>query len=739
MAVHADNRFVRYWIKEIFMRAMLRGVTAIAVSLVSFAAMAQTPPKPGRGAVTPEARQYWAFQPVRKAVPPAVVDNSWGRQPIDAFILAKLEAKGLRPNSAADKVALVRRVYYDLTGLPPTPAELDAFLLDKSPDAYGRLIDKLLDSPQYGVKWGRHWLDLVRYAETNGYERDGAKPYAWRYRDYVIRSFNDDKPFDQFIREQLAGDELGGGAADPIIATGFYRLGLWDDEPADPKLARYDELDDMVTTVSQVFLGITVNCARCHDHKIDPILQADYYSMVAFFQDIQRFSNDRNTKSSFNLTDISPPKDRVTYEAELTIREKAKAEITAAMTKLEDMAIRKMPAEDQRAAEGPDRPAVVRKVKEFLSPEDNKEYARLRIELMRLNKTPDPSRELALSVNNCNVRPGPTHILARGNPNAEGAIVVPTFPTVLTTKPAEIPAPGPGARSSGRRTVLANWIATKDNPLTARVIVNRIWQHHFGVGIVPTTNDFGKFGMPPTHPELLDWLAGEFVRSGWKFKAMHRMIMHSNTYKMSAQANEAGLRVDPGNSLLWRFRPRRLNAEEVRDSMLAVSGKLNLKMGGPSVFPTIPSEVLAGQSKPGDGWGRSSPEEASRRSAYVFVKRSLLVPILSAHDQADTDTTCAVRYTTTVPTQALTMLNGDFSQEQAAAFAERLMKEAPGDVRKQVRLAVRLTTGREATNKEVADDVGFVESLRQKSPSPRDALKHYCLTLLNSNEFVYLD
>jgi hypothetical protein len=688
------------------------------------------------------AAVYWAYQPVRRPAVPAVKSPSWVRTPIDAFILDQLEAHGLAPAPTADRVALIRRATYDLTGLPPTPKEIAAFVNDRSADAYPRLLDRLLASPQYGEKWGRHWLDLVRYAETNGYERDGPKPFAWRYRDYVIRSFNDDKPYDRFIKEQLAGDELPDGGADAIIATGYYRLGLWDDEPADPLQARYDELDDYVATTSQVFLAMTMNCARCHDHKIDPLPQKDYYQLAAFFQDIQHYSDTREVRSRFNLTDIAPPAVRATYEADLKRREARKAELVAAMTAIEDDAIRKMPAEDQRAAEGPDRPQVLdRQLKKFLTPEQEVAYKRLQIEFRRLQRRPEPARqELALSVNHCAVKPVPTHVLMRGNPHVPGARVEPAFPEVLGSPAPTIPTPGPAARSSGRRMVLADWIASPDNRLTARVLVNRLWQHHFGRGIVPTPSDFGKFGEPPTHPELLDWLAREFADGGWRMKRLHKLLMLSSAYQMSSRASADGLHKDPANRLFWRFNMRRLSAEEVRDSMLAVSGRLNLKAGGPGVYPPIPKEVLAGQSRPGEGWGNSPPEEAGRRSVYAHVKRSLLVPILSQHDQADTDSSCPVRYTTTVPTQALGMLNGEFTREQAAALADRLRREVPGDLEGQVRRAILLTTGRTPSSNEVRKDLALIEALRANDKlTNQEALKEYALVVLNASEFVYLD
>ena len=687
------------------------------------------------GVVTPEARKAW---PYRRLSRPDIPRIAGVTNPIDAFIQAKLAEHGLRLNDPADKVALVRRVYYDLIGLPPTPEQVDAFVSDSSPDAYERLIDRLLDSPHYGERWGRHWLDLVRYAETNGYERDGPKPFAWRYRDYVIKSFNDDKPFDRFILEQLAGDELDRDNPEAIIGTGYYRLGTWDDEPADPLQSRYDEFDDWVATTSQVFLGMTMNCARCHEHKIDPIPQADYYRLLAFFRDIQHFSNSRDTSSSFNLTDISPPEKRRTYEAEMAQREAEKTRLIREMTRIEDEAIKRMPAEDQRAAEGVDRPAVVAKLKEFFTADENQTYTKLKRELNRLRSLPDFPRDLALSVNNCLVQVPDTHVMQRGNPHAPGPKVQPGFPEVLGFPDPVIPPPPPGARSSGRRIVLARWIASAENPLTARVLVNRVWQHHFGRGIVATPNDFGKFGTPPTHPELLDWLASEFIDGGWRLKRLHRLLMTSQTYRQSSKAHERGLAIDPSNQWFWRFPMRRLSAEEVRDSFLMVSGQLNLKAGGPSVYPKIPQEVLAGQSRPGEGWPVSPPQEANRRSVYVGVKRSLQVPILAQHDQADTDSSCPVRYTTTVPTQALGLINGEFAQETAAAFAHRLRREAPNNIQEQVRLAIRLTTSRQPLDTEVAADVAFIEDLRRISPQA-DALQQYCLMILNTNEFLYLD
>lgn len=696
------------------------------------------------GVVNAEAKNFWAYRPVAVPAVPTVADAAWVKTPIDAFILAKLETKQLKPNIAADRLALIRRATYDLTGLPPTPEEIDTFVNHKDPASYEKLIDRLLASPHYGEKWGRHWLDVVRYAETNGYERDGPKPFAWRFRDYVIKSLNDDKPYDQFVREQLAGDELPDAGADAIIATGYYRLGLWDDEPADPKQARFDELDDYVATTSQAFLGMTMNCARCHDHKIDPIPQVDYYRMVAFFADVERFSLTRDVRSPYNLTDITPATKRKEYEAEFNERQKKLEKIKNDMTSMEDVIIKRMPEEEQRASEGLDRPQVIKKLDKFWNEKEKQQYSEWKQDYEKLKKKPEPTRELALSVNRCKVVPPQTNVMVRGSPHSPGAPVTPGFPAVLTDKAPSLAAPAKDARTSGRRKVLADWIASKENVLTARVMVNRVWQHHMGRGIVATANDFGKFGTLPSHPELLDWLASDFMQHDWKLKRLHKLIMMSNIYQTSSIASPERIteaaRRDPENTLYWRFNPRRLTAEEVRDSMLAVNGTLNLKMAGPSVYPVIPKEVLAGQSIPGDGWGKSTPQDAARRSIYVYVKRSLQVPILTTHDQADPDSSCPVRYTTTVPTQALGMLNSAFTNEQAEALASRITKEHPNDVKAQLSRGIRLTTGRHASDAELQRDQALLDRFQtQHKMTPVQALKQLALLYLNANEFVYLD
>lgn len=687
--------------------------------------------------VDDRARQFWSFRPVTRPAVPVVKRVDWVSTPIDAFVLARLEAVGLAPAPRAEKSALLRRVYYDLIGLPPTVEEIDAFVRDASPNAYEKVVDRLLASPRHGEHWGRHWLDLVRYAETNGYEFDAVKPNAWRYRDYVIASHNDDKPYDQFVQEQLAGDEMEPITPERLIATGYYRVGPWDSGAPDRLQATYDELDDVLATTGQVFLGLTVQCARCHDHKIDPFPHKDYYRLLAFFHNVQRYNPRNALRSIAGDADQSQQKQEIgEYQKRLsTIRQQVKAIEDALLPHLTG-------GERDDFAEEQYRPDIVRKhVPKFVSQETFDRYTALRNERIALEGKRPTGLAQALCVSESSRTPTKTFVFLRGNPRSRGDAVEAGFPSVLTEKAPRNPTPGPEARSSGLRRVLADWIASGENPLTARVMANRIWQHHFGRGIVRSSSDFGYRGTPPTHPELLDWLASELVERGWSLKAMHKLIVMSSVYQMSSQPNPEALSRDPENDLLWRFDLRRLTAEEIRDSILAVSGNLNAgTMNGPSVYPRIEREVLAGQSRPGSGWGRSSPEEQARRSVYVHVKRSLSVPQLAAFDAADVDSSCPVRFTTTQATQALGMLNGEFLNSQARVFAEDLRRIAGDDVTAQVRLALRRATQREPTAKDVERGVALVARMRsQHQLSAEEALRSFCLVALNLNEFIYLN
>lgn len=988
----------------------------------------------GRG----DGLEGWSYRPVERPSIPAVGDPHWATNPIDAFVLARLEAAGLQPNPPADPVELIRRATYDLTGLPPSPEEVDAFLADTEAGAWGRLVERLLDSPQYGERWGRHWLDLVRYAETNGYERDSDKPFIWRYRDYVIESFNEDKPYDRFVLEQLAGDELDEVTPASLTATGYQRLMIWDDEPGQGQLqARYDTLDDIVSTTAGAFLGMSLGCARCHDHKKDPIPQEDYYRFMAFFHGVTDMS------VNGHLTDVSSPAERAererleaekradedrvlleldgietrfrraSYERTLAEhRDSAQGPEPGVLLDLEysfyrdtweripdfemiraedegplplgridlDVATRREAIgivyrgdllsaeprevefhlacrggarltvggevvidhdghhEPQESAtghaslpagrvpvlveyvhregeptlhldftEGPDHPfryvteapegdwaapefddtawsvgapgfgrrgtpgsvigtewhspaiwmrrnfdwngaspedllfaihydddievylngvlALERKgyvvayetaeirpearaalregentlavhcIQDFggqyvhIAPIDRHDLGRgsltdlafgrrvltgsgasgagsfgerpiterieaegaellgsesfarwqgLRSELDRIRKRPIP-RKLAPAIQERGPHPAQMFVHLRGSAEALGDPVEPGYPVCVDDRAPRIPTPPEGARTSGRRRALAEWIVSGGNPLTARVAANRIWQHHFGRGIVESPNDFGELGERPTHPDLLDWLAVELRDNGWSWKHLHRRILHSSTYRMSSRAQTAGLESDPSNRLFWRFDPRRLSAEELRDSILSLTGKLNLQMGGPPFYAPMPKAVLATASRPDAAWGRSDESQTHRRSIYNKVKRSLALPILASFDQADTDASCPVRFATTQPTQALSLLNSEFSGRHARSIATRLRTEAH-DEEGRVRRALRLATSREPRDEEVEDYLAFLTELRTTyGRSEEEALVDFCLLLINLNEFAYLD
>lgn len=712
--------------------------------------------------VDEKARQFWAFKPVAHPKVPEVQNKAWVRNLIDAFILAKLEARGFAPAPMADKPALLRRLHYAVTGLPPSPEEVDAFIADSSPDAYERRVDQLLASRHYGEHWGRHWLDLVRYAETNSFERDGPKPNAWKYRDYVIQALNEDKPYDQFIREQLAGDELEPVTRDGVVATGFYRLGLWDDEPADRELSYYDQLDDIVSTTGQAFLGLTIGCARCHDHKIDPFPQKDYYKFLAFFHGINSYGNGPEAQrivesesatvgaSSGALAagvKIQPFRDDAGGSAKPTDEFSRKlVEIKQQIASIEESVGKNLVAgmrddfahveNRQRILEG--------QVGTTITSKEFARYCELVKEKDLLELSRPATAEAVLAVIERGHEPRETFVLARGNPAGKEDMVQPGFPSVLGPAAAidpAIPAAPQGSLSAGRRKIVADWIADRDNPLTSRVIVNRLWQYNFGRGLVRSSSNFGYMGTPPTHPELLDWLAGELAANRMRLKPLQRMLLTSNAFRMSSKADPAVAEQDPENDLISHFDLRRLSAEEIRDSILAVCGNLNLsKSGGPSVYPPIPREVLAGQSMPGSGWGKSTPEEQASRSVFVFVKRSLAVPLLASFDAPDPDGPCPVRFTTTQPSQALGLLNSQFLAEQSQLLAENLQQVAGPDPTAQVRLALRRTLQRMPTDAEVDRGLKFIVQLQDEEKlSPKVALSRFCLLAINLNEFVFLN
>lgn len=721
-----------------------------------------------RPAIPPTAEQYdefvqesdrdhWSFKPVVRPPLPPTQNSNWVGNPIDAFVLAKLEKHNWQPNFPAPPAQVVRRLYLDVIGLPPTPAEqsvvrheIDGTDRKVIPaDQWERLVDQLLARPEYGERWGRHWLDLVRYAETNGYERDGTKPHVWRYRDYVIQSLNQDKPYDRFILEQLAGDELPDASSETVLATGYYRLGPWDDEPADPKEDRYDQLEDMVNTTSQVFLGLTLACARCHNHKFEPFSTLDYYRMAAIFNTLQRPQSGRS--------DLDVPAGNPEQLARQVARDQAiqllQREIDARRTQFQATFLAsytgKLAAEAVAAFQTPSDKRDERQkklIQEHQAAFDQEVAAAipeaLQTEIQQIERQ---QRELRLATPDLprgyfftepKSTPPITHVLLRGKSTAPGAVAEPGFPKVLVARqPVFTPSAAP---TSQRRLTLARWIASPENSLTSRVVVNRVWQFHFGEGLVRTPSDFGVMGYPPTHPELLDWLADWFVHEGaWSLKKLHRLILTSNTYRMSKNWNAEYGAIDPTNERLWRMPYRRLDVEPLCDAMLAVTGQLNREMGGPSMYPFVPRQALEGHSDPSAIWKPFHERDASRRTVYAFVKRSMVVPLLEVLDLCDTTRSAAQRNVTSVAPQALAMLNGDFVNRQAQHFALRLEREAGDDQQAQIVLAWRLALCRDPSAREVDTMLQFLKSSSQASP--HDALVQLCRAIFNLNEFAYTD
>jgi hypothetical protein len=576
-------------------------------------------------------RQHWAFQPLSAAKPPTVKNTAWPKNDLDLFILAELEKNGLQPAPEADPATLIRRVTLDLTGLLPTPEEVSSFILH--PSSFEALIDRLLQSPHYGERWGRHWLDLARYADTSGTHNDLDRPHAWKYRDYVIRSFNDDKPYARFVAEQIAGDEIDDADEQSLIATGFCRNGTSNDDnmgKTDDALAQYraDQLDDVISTTSSVFLGLTVGCARCHDHKTDPLLQRDYYSLLAIFNGTEKYGLVPGTQ--------------------------------------------------------------------------DKNDKRIKIdETAKVHALIETSPQVPV-----------TRIMLRGSALNLGDEVSPAIPTLF--KP--IPFPAPAAKTSLRRKTLADWITSPDNVLAWRVIANRIWQHHFGQGLIASPSNFGFTGSKPTHPELLDYLAHQLIQNGGRFKALHKMILMSAAYRQS------------------RSTLQRMEAEVIRDSILAASGKLNLKLGGPGIKPRLRPDLLPTSQR--NKWPLLQKEgpEQWRRSIYIYVKRQLLMPSMELFDAPTTTDSCAMRLDSTVPTQALVLMNDEFVEEQAAFLAQRAASDT---LEKTIQRMFILTLSHEADAKRLQQSLDFVKA--REATSTRDqALADLAHVLFNSSEFVYI-
>ncbi|HYP09778.1 MAG TPA: PSD1 and planctomycete cytochrome C domain-containing protein [Bryobacteraceae bacterium] len=690
--------------------------------------------------ITPEERAYWAFRtPVKPAIPAVGAKNA-----IDAFLIAAMRAKGLKPSPKADRRTLIRRAYLDMTGLPPTPAQVEAFEADSSPDAFSKVVESLLASPHYGERWARHWLDLVRYADSGGFEFDRDRPQAWRYRDYVIRAFNEDKPYDRFVREQIAGDELYPDSADARIATGYLRLGP--ENNLKNEQTRLDELDDVVVTTSNAFLGVTVGCARCHNHKFDPIPQKDYYRMQAVFYPMKPYEYplisaqemERYEAEHKRVRDLQKPWKEKLNALEAPYRDRLMAEKKAKLPDYIQLALRTPP---EQRTEGQKLNALqVEKTLTIeqevllaaLSQADLATHKQLSAEIKALEDTRPKPFAAAMSVMEPGREAPASHFLHRGSAGQKGSVMQPGVLTVASRSEWKFPEPPTDSSTSWRRRGFAEWLASAENPLTARVMVNRIWQHHFGEGIVRTPSNFGKMGERPTHPELLDWLATEFMDRGWSIKAIHRLILSSETYQMVSDDNAEGLKADAENKYLWRMPRRRLEGEAIRDSIMFVAGNLDLTVGGPAVFPYIDPALFQSSSRRTWNGKPDSDPSTWRRSVYVFAKRSIPLPMLEVFDRPDSVISCARRNRSTIAPQALILMNNAFVLMEAQKFSERLRKEAGADSKRQVELAFALTLSRKPSGKEMDEALSFLRAGGEQS------LLDFSQAMLNLNEFVYI-
>jgi hypothetical protein len=716
------------------------------------------------GAITPRQRNFWSFRRPVKPPVPGVKHAEQVRTPIDAFVLQKLEARSLTLSPDAPREKLLRRVYFDVTGLPPTPAEIDAFVSDPSPDAFEKVVDRLLASPHYGERWARHWLDVAGYADSNGRRGDEERLSSWRYRDWVIGALNRDMPYNQFVTEQLAGDELTDWRhadaftpemTDKLVATGFLRCApdATDNEMVDQRDDRYETLHDTVEIACRALLGLTVGCAKCHDHKYDPIPQADFYRLEACFQAAYDPANwlpaNKRSFRDDNLRYL-PAAGRAELAAFKSRNKVIDDEIARLRRQLGEAADRQRrrilgagfgvppsgPAARKLAAElrpvanlndgelrkrSPEYAAAARKIDEAIKAQERR---RLR----------PPAKLWALW--DMSAAPPAARLLKRGNFRTPGRVVTPGVLSVLDDPehPFACPPPDQKRGTTGRRRALAAWITRSDNPLTARVLVNRVWQHHFGNGIVKTPDDFGAEGARPTHPELLDWLAVTFVEEGWSLKKLHRRILLSSTYRQAADYRPDGARVDPANDLLWRKTPLRLQAEALRDALLAVSGSLNARAFGE------PVRVKKGQD--GQFVVAAGGPEGARRSIYVLNKRSESVTFLNVFDLPVMELNCPERFHATVPLQALALLNNEFVRGQAEGLARRVLREAGDAPARQVECAFRMALGRRPDREERAAVTAFLDRQTRGTADPATglaALTNLCHTLLGANEFLYVD
>jgi hypothetical protein len=720
------------------------------------------------------------YKAVKRPTPPEVKQKELVKNPIDRFVLAKLEEVGLSLSKPADKLTLLRRVTFDLTGLPPTAEEQAEFVNDSSPAAYERVVDRLLDSPRYGEHMAQDWLDLVRYAETAGFKSDEERPDTFRYRDYVIRAFNDDLSYDRFVRQQIAGDELEPDNVDAIVATGYLRLYPEESNASNFKLCRQNILDDVTEVTGLALMGMTFGCAKCHDHKFDPILQSDFYELESFFapllprngvpiasdeeeeaHEVRQFKWERATEAVRRQLDTLVAKTKAKAMSEVI--EAFDAETQRACLKSPE---ERTPMEQQLAALASR--SVERKmdrVPGYLDEPTKKRYDELEGQLAEYDYMRPQPLPTAMAVAEVNGGAPPTFLLATGNYAKPIREVRPSYPNFLDDDvPAIVPRAidDEGTSSSGRRTALARWLTEPDHPLVARVMVNRMWQHHFGRGIVGTANDFGLMGESPTHADLLDWLSAEFIERRWSMKVLHRLMVTSATYCQSAKVdagdamNQAAQAADPTNRLLWHARRMRLRGEAIRDALLQLSGELNLRMYGKSARPELPEVLMSSRYS---WYADENVEDRNRRSIYVFARRNLRHPLLAAFDPPDMLNSCSRRATTVTAPQALTLLNGKLPLEQARRWSGKLLDGAEGNRIALITAAYRDAFGRRPTSMELDDADKFLTEQGKRiaadeeisgellpRPVPKDvppweaaAVVDFCHALVNASEFMFVE
>ena len=691
---------------------------------------------------------HWAFQPVARAQPPSIQNRNWVRNPIDQFVLARLEADGITPSPDAGRLTLLRRVKLDLTGLPPSPEEVAEFLNDNRADAYEQLVERLLALPHYGEKWARHWLDLARYADSDGYEKDQSRPYAWRWRNWVIDALNRDMPFDQFTTEQIAGDLLPNATVEQRVATGFHRNTLTNREAGVSRVeARFEQVLNRANTVGTVWLGLTVGCAQCHDHKYDPISQKEYYQFFAFFNGAEdefieaplpgemgpflQARPEYDKKRAELLAEYKIPELQIEWERRIRVGLDTPGkdlEFDFSLTSMRAMfdhaeKILRMPPEKRTARQSrrltdyfinSPGPAIARD-KELTA-----KFKELREKLGKLNETLPALTEAQILVDD--PQSPKTHIAIRGDYRNPGIEVQPGVLAILPSmKPAEAP-----------RLDLARWLTSADNPLTARVAVNRMWQEFFGRGLSRTADDFGTQGEKPTHPELLDWLARQFMERGWSMKQMHRLIVTSATYRQSSNARPEIDQRDPDNTLLARQKRLRLPAESIRDSALYASGLLNTAIGGRSVRPPIPAGVVELGYANSVKWNESQGPDRYRRGLYIHFQRTTPYPQLMNFDAPDSNVTCARRRTSNTPLQALNLLNDPVFVEAAQALAVRLLQQTPQSVAARLDKAFLLCLGRRPSGRERERLAKYVD----EQAGADSAWTGVARILLNLDEFI---